>query len=112
MGTTRKVAERQLSEAKAALATRVGLLEERGLDSKAVKRDTIRRHLHARSRQIGARLRSIGEVEERNAEVERRKLAPKEEPPAKKGKEKGKEKGEAKAKGKGKDNKGSKKKKA
>lgn len=78
MGTSRQTTERQIAEAKEAVQLRAKELEAlaaaKGQGAAKVDDDPVWRHLHARARQLGARLRKIAEVEATNALVEQAKI--------------------------------------
>ena len=95
MGTSRKLTEVQLADAKKSLELHSASLEKNGMSPDVMKRNTLWRKLNAKRRQIGARLRRIGETEALNVEVARLKdarlaalAAPVEEPAPKPKKEK------------------------
>jgi len=75
MGTSRETTERQLQDAKTALAQFTAALKEEGVTGAALKRNPKWRHLDAKARQLSGRLRRIGEIEALNEEVASRKAA-------------------------------------
>ena len=75
MSKTRETTERQLNQAKQAVAAREDVLKQKGVDSEQFKRDTIWRGLRARARKIYVRLERIGEIEVREQGVEERRAA-------------------------------------
>lgn len=74
MPLTRSSIERQLTQAEAALNTRVSTLDGEGVEEKARRRDPRWRQLDARRRQLKRRLIAISAVEEREKECESRKV--------------------------------------
>ncbi|MBS0263763.1 MAG: hypothetical protein JSS02_17615 [Planctomycetes bacterium] len=69
MGTSRKITETQLDRAKGELAARAKVLTEKKVEAKKFKLDPIYRKLDAKVRQITARLRRVGEIEQNNADL-------------------------------------------
>ena len=65
--------ERQLTQADAALAAQVQVLEAKGIAADGLKRDPHWRQLNSKRRQILNRLSAVASVEEREAEAARRK---------------------------------------
>jgi len=72
MTKKRAATERQLENAKQALAAREAILKETGVET---KRDTIWRGLNATVREIRHRLRAIATIEEREKNMVERRLA-------------------------------------
>jgi hypothetical protein len=75
MGTSRKITESQLQEAKNAVKLRADSLKANGTTAQDLKRDPLWRKLDAKVRQINTRLKRIGATEALNAEVAERKVA-------------------------------------
>ncbi|WP_146373533.1 hypothetical protein [Symmachiella macrocystis] len=73
MTKKRAATERQLENAKQALAAREATLKETGVET---KRDTIWRGLNATVRDIDQRLKAIGTIEEREKAMAERRMAP------------------------------------
>jgi uncharacterized membrane protein len=74
MGTSRKITENQLQEAKQAVQLRATTLKDSGTAVKDLKRDPLWRKLDAKARQVATRLKRIGATEALNAEVAERKV--------------------------------------
>ncbi len=73
MTKKRAATERQLENAKQALAAREATLKETGVET---QRDTIWRGLNSTVRDIGQRLKAIGTIEEREKAMVERRMAP------------------------------------
>lgn len=73
MTKKRAATERQLENAKQALAAREATLKETGVETQC---DTIWRGLNSTVRDIGQRLKAIGTIEEREKAMVERRMAP------------------------------------
>ena len=73
MGLKRPVLERSLSAVSEDLALIVKVLEARGIEKKAFKRDPKWRHFHAKYRQIRRRIDAVDVIAARDAECVRLK---------------------------------------
>lgn len=69
MGTSRKITERQIADAKAKLDSRGQELQSQGVSAEQLSRDPIWRKLDAKNRQINGRLRRVAEIETQNTEL-------------------------------------------
>ena len=73
MGTSRKITESQLKDAKAAVQRRVAVLEKTGISGEALQRDPQWRRLDAHARQVNSRLRKLRELDALEVELARLK---------------------------------------
>jgi hypothetical protein len=75
MTKKREATERELDRAKQAVAARVAILKDKGVEDRLFKKDTIWRKLDAVARKIRKRVIAIGVIEDRERDMDERRAA-------------------------------------